>query len=432
MRTKVDVQSLKIGMYVDALDRSWLGTPFLFQGFEIQSQNDIEELRRYCTWVYVKTPEQPAPKLHRRPVTPADTIRPVSEADKNYEHDALRIVNRPSAAPVYPDRTTLEQELGEARRMYEDTRVLIYETMEDARLGKAVNTIGAKKIVGMAVESVIRNPDALISFTQLKRKDEYTALHSLRVCILALAFGRHLGMERIELEQLGIGALLHDVGKAQIPKELLDKPEKLTDTEFMLMKDHVTFGINILEHSPRIPSAALEVVRNHHERYSGGGYLNGLQGDAIGFYGMIGGIVDTYDALTSDRAFRKGMAAHTALKNMYEWRGRDFHPQLVEQFIQCMGIYPIGSVVELNTGEIGVVINMNRTRRLRPCVALVLKNNYMPYPVPRLFDLATHRTNNGRTCEIERVLDPGAHGIDPIKYLPLNEPQLFESLAVSS
>ena len=429
MRKKIDVQSLELGMYIAELDRPWLGTPFLFQGFEIRSQDEIQELKRYCQSVYIEIPDAVAAAPAAR--APIPKSKPIAaqpavptEAEQRLARDFLKIVNQPRPAPVYSDQTTLEQEVEQVREHHIQTRTLIYELMEDARNGKSLNSPGAKRVVGAFAESVIRNPDALTCFTQLKRKDEYTALHSLRVCILALAFGRHLGLEREALEILGIGALLHDIGKMKVPSEILNKPGGLDDREYTLMKSHVPLGVEILERMPNISPQAVEVARCHHERYSGKGYIAGLEGEQIGFFGMIGGIVDCYDAITSDRTYHAGMSAHAALKKMYEWRGRDFHPGLVEQFIQCMGIYPIGSVVELNTGEIGVVVTMNRVRRLKPRVMLVMNANCAPYPAPVTVDLMQQKTSDGRPYDIERVLEPGIYGINPVQYLPVTEPQL--------
>lgn len=425
MRKKIDVQYLELGMYVTELDRPWLGTPFLFQGFEIRSQAELHELKRLCKWVYVDTPDNVAGSPARRPVAaPSPRRQPTmqTEAEQRVAREFLKIINQPRAQPVYSDRCEIEQEVPAAREHVAVARTLIYQILDDVRTGKNLDSITAKRIVGELAESVIRNPDALTCFIQLKNKDEYTAQHSLRVCILALAFGRHLGLDRETLELLGTGALLHDIGKMKVPNEILNKPAALTDHEFSLMKSHVPRGVEILERSPGISRPAVEVARCHHERYSGGGYIAGLTGDAIGFFGMIGGIVDCYDAITSDRSYRAGMSAHAALKQMYEWRGRDFHPGLVEQFIQCMGIYPIGSVVELNSGEIGVVVTMNRVRRLKPRVTLVLNANCAPYSTPVTVDLMNHKTVDGRTCEIDRVLEPGVYGIDPVLYLPVIDP----------
>lgn len=422
VRKKIDVQYLEVGMYVAELDRPWLGTPFLFQGFEIRSPAEIDELKRYCKWVYVDLPEVNAAAPARRPAAVVPPARPPlyqSEAEQRVARDFLKIINQPRAQPVYTDQGALEQEIPAAREHFAAARTLIYQMMDDVRAGKNFDSVAAKRLVGELAESVVRNPDALTCFMQLKKKDEYTAQHSLRVCILALAFGRHLGLDRETLQMLGIGALLHDIGKMKVPVDILNKPSALDEHEFSIMKSHVPRGVEILEQYHDIPRPAIEVTRCHHERYSGGGYIGGLKGDQIGFFGMIGGIVDCYDAVTSDRAYRSGMSAHTALKRMYEWRARDFHPSLVEQFIQCMGIYPIGSVVELNTGEIAVVITMNRVRRLKPRVRLVLNANYAPYNTPVTVDLMQHKTSDGRPCEIDRVLEPGVYGIDPVLYLPV-------------
>lgn len=410
-------------MYVAELDRPWLGTPFLFQGFEIRSPAEIEELRRYCKWVTIELPDTFVTLPEKRPAAPQQirkTNAVPTEAEQKIARDFLKIVNQPRGEPVYTDQRTLEQELNTAREHHAIARTMLYQILEDVRAGKNIDSITAKRVVGELTESVIRNPDALTCFIQLKKKDEYTALHSLRVCILALAFGRHLGLDRETLQMLGLGALLHDIGKLKVPAEILNKPGALSEYEFSLMKSHVPQGVELLEKMSGIPRPALEVVRCHHERFNGSGYVSGLKGDEIGFFGMIGGIVDCYDAITSDRAYRGGMSAHMALKQMYEWRGRDFHTGLVEQFIQCMGIYPIGSVVELNTGEIGVVVTMNRVRRLKPRVTLVLSATGSPYSTPLTVDLMTHKTSDGRPCEIDRVHEPSVYGIDPVLYLPVN------------
>ncbi len=421
MKRKLGVEQLKVGMYVSELDRPWRETPFLFQGFEISSEDEIRELQRYCQHVYIETPEtyqKPPPRTPAQKAVAEEALR-----HKKVERDLLiKIESQPLLQSAYHDVTGLEEEIGIVRESHRETKELVYTLMEDVRLGKNINCIGAKKVIGELVESIIRNPDALSCFTQLKKKDEYTAQHSMRVCILALAFGRHVGLDKHELNLLGLGALLHDIGKMKVPNDVLNKPGALNDYEYALMKSHVPRGVEILDRTSGIPRPAIEVARCHHERYSGNGYIHGLKGDQIGLFGMMGGIVDCYDAISSDRAYHTGMSAHGALKKMYEWRNRDFHPGLVEQFIQCMGIYPIGSVVELNTGEVGVVVTMNRLRRLKPRVALVLQADYNPFPDSTMVDLMEYKTRDGRPCEIDRVLEPGVYGINPVQYLPVTTP----------
>ena len=419
MKKRLDVQQLKVGMYVYELDRPWRETPFLFQGFEIRSESEIRELQHYCEHVFVDDDEVSdivsAPRTSGEKSAARDALR-----HKKLERDLMiKIESQPLLKAVYRDQTSLEEEIEIVRETHQQACALIHTIMDDARLGRNINMIGAKAIVGEMAESVIRNPDALTCFTQLKKKDEYTALHSLRVCLLALAFGRHLGLEHQDMTALGIGALLHDIGKMKVPDEILNKDGALNDYEQALMKSHVPHGVAILEKTRDIPTTAIDVARCHHERYGGDGYLNGLKGDRIGLFGMIGGIVDCYDAISSDRAYRAGMSAHAALKKMYEWRSNDFHPGLVEQFIQCMGIYPIGSVVELNTGEIGVIVTMNRTRRLKPRIALIKRADNSAFHKASMVDLMDYKTRDGWSCEIDRVLEPGAHGINPVDHLPV-------------
>lgn len=426
MKKKISVQDLKHGMYVsEMVDRHWRETPFLFQGFEIQSDEQIEELRQYCQHVMIDTeqgfdiaprPRQPAPVTIQKEAEPENLTR---EHVVSLEKVVDNFAPWHHRAPRYRDVTKLDEEIGYAKKVVTHTREAVYDIMGDVRLGRSINTNVAKKVVADMVDSVIRNPDALMCLNQLKNKDEYTALHSLRVCVLALAFGRHLDLSDVELNVLGLGALLHDVGKMKVPNDIINKPGKLTDEEFSLMKSHVPHGVAILEATHGIPSVAIDVARYHHERYAGGGYAIGAKGEQIGLFGTIGAIVDCYDAITSDRSYHTGMSAHDALKKMYSWRGKDFQPVMIEQFIQCMGIYPIGSVVELNNGCIGVVISVNRERRLLPKVALVLNADKTLFSPAKVIDLKEFSEKRNKDMEIRKVLPPGEQGVNPTKYIPL-------------
>jgi putative nucleotidyltransferase with HDIG domain len=420
MKVIIDVANLKIGMYVCELDRPWRETPFLFQGFEISSQEEIDRLSQYCQKVHVLTREsRQKAALASAPAPTVAAAPPEWQSGQamNLEREVLKINNRPSARPVYADLTSMQEEADRVRDVFIELRLLIQEVLHDAKLGRSLNLPGVKQTVRNITESVVRNPDALMCFAQLKRKDEYTALHSLRTCILALTLGRQLGMPRERLEILGLGALLHDIGKVKVPDEILKKPDALTAEEHQIMQRHVEWGVEILSDTRHIPMSALEVVGNHHERYDGSGYMKGLRGGAIGEFGMIGAIVDHYDAITSDRAYRGALSAHSVLMKMYSWRNTLFDGELVEKFIQCLSIYPIGSVVELSTGEIGVVAAINREHRLKPHVMLAYRADRKPYPEMPIVNLATWRSAGGRPCEIERVIDPGTTNIDPVQYL---------------
>lgn len=422
MRRKVEVDKLQRGMYVSGLDRPWRETPFMFQGFKISDDEQLAELRRHCRYVYIDDANNNGVAVSTAPPAPARIPQAETAHAKRKPH--LRVITEvPSSVPPRraraTDRTHVEQEASLIRETYDEAAVLVHSILEDAHLGKSIDTGRAKNVVASMAKSVLRNPDALVCYTQLKKRDNYTALHCLRVCILALAFGRHLGLEEEELNLLGVGALLHDVGKMRVPDAILNKPGKLNEREYEIMKSHVPIGVKILERTGTIPAQALAVVREHHERFAGQGYANGLRSSQISEFGLIGAIVDVYDAITSDRVYQNGISSLDALKRMYEWRGRDFHPRFMEQFIQCIGIFPIGSVVVLNTDEVGVVRTLNREQRLKPEVVLVMKSDKTRYPVLRAVDLASDSTPTGRPYEISRVVPPAMFNIQPVEYLPV-------------
>lgn len=420
-KVKVDVRDLKLGMYVAELDRPWLETPFLLQGFEIREDREIAELRKRCRYVYVD--------IYRcTKFTPQYFQSAVMARSRQLEAEDARIRQKvrelsqqtPVAAPVrktYADQTTFEQEIVQAKSVEREARTLMNESLADAIGGKQLNLEMSKKVIANMVDSVVRNPDALVCLSQLKDVSEYTALHSIRTTIIALAFGRHLALSRDELTTLGLGVMLHDIGMVKVPKEILDKHGGLTDEEFDIMTTHVQWGLEIVKASGGLPPGAMDVIAQHHERSDGQGYPHHRQGTAIAPAGMIGAIVDVYDAVTSDRIYGTALSAEDALKSMYEWRSKDFQPQLIEEFIRCMGIFPIGSLVELSNGTVGVVITINRARRLKPKIALVLTASKTPYSRHVITDLVDHKDGLGHEIKIARVLPTGSYDINPMDHI---------------
>jgi putative nucleotidyltransferase with HDIG domain len=266
--------------------------------------------------------------------------------------------------------------------------------------------------VGNIVDSEIRNRDALVCLSQLKNRDEYTAFHSMNVCILAVAFGRALLLPREDLHLLGIGGLLHDIGKMKVPLDILNKPDKLTEAEFAEMKNHVRYGEEILSRIPDIPDPVVQMVAQHHERYNGKGYLKGLQGEQVSLFGQISTIVDVYDAITSDRVYRAGLLPNVALKKMFEWSASDFNRGLFEHFVKSIGIYPVGSLVEVNGLDIGIVVAANRENAMKPTVKLVKNRSGQLYRPAPLVDLAALEPQSGRErYRISKILDPLQEGI---------------------
>lgn len=408
MEKQVASQDLQLGMYVTRLDRPWLETPFLFQGFTIQDAHDIAELQRHCRFVYIDI-ERGAPS--RRYL---DTPR---AAPTRADADLKRICRSNPGKPVYPDTASVEEELAPARDSHQEACERIGNILDDVRSGRKLNVAAAEQAVSSMIESILRNPDAFMWLSKLKNKDSYTYAHSIDACALAITFGRHLGLPKPELEQVAVGTLLFDIGKMKLPEELLEKPGRLTDAEFALMQAHVAHSVELMADAKGISQTSIEVAYSHHERHNGQGYPRGLTSDQTSVYGKIAAIVDCYDAITSDRPYSVAVSPHEAIRSLYEWRNVDFQEEVVEQFIQCLGVYPTGTLVELNTGQVGIVLSQNRVRRLRPKVMLVLNADKHTYDIAPTVDLMTETVDRqGQMLEIARSLDPGSYGIDPTAY----------------
>jgi len=284
--------------------------------------------------------------------------------------------------------------------------------MEGIRIGRAIDINESRKVVDSIVDSILRNADALIWHTKLKDKDEYTAEHSLNVCILSIAFAKHLGYREADIRKIGLCGFLHDVGKSKIPHEVLVKPSRFTDDEFELMKKHTVFGRNLLMSLKKADHSAIDVAFCHHERIDGGGYPRGVKGENIPFFAKVVALADTYDAITSSRCYDQGRSSMDALDIIYKCRGTQFDEELAVEFIKCIGVYPPGSIVQINTGEIAIVLGSNVESKLRPKIMLVLDENKEPQH-ERMVDLQFCLRG---TMEIACELPNGSHGVDVREY----------------
>jgi HD-GYP domain-containing protein (c-di-GMP phosphodiesterase class II) len=411
-KIKVDVSDLRTGMYVSELDRPWLESPFLFQGFLLDNDEDIERVRELCEYVYVDPDKGDVPEERSRDFVPPP--RRVTTIIDWKTRERREVV------------VPFQKEIENARQVHKRTRQQINEMFSDVRMGRNLNLDKAKAVVGDMVDSIVRNPDAMQWLTNLRKRDEYTAIHSLNVCIFALTFGRSLGLTDKELNELGIGALMHDIGKMRVPLEILNKEGKLTRDEMALVREHALYGYEILiTYADSLPESALEVSLSHHERKNGSGYPRKLAGDFIHLYARIVAIVDVYDAITSDRVYHHGMNTLDALKLMFESRLDQFDAELIEQFIKCIGIYPIGSIVELNTGEIGIVISVAQRQRLTPIIMIVRNGQGEPVLPPRMLDLQNFAKSDDSDegLEIRRVLEPTKCNIDLREYVRAEIPE---------
>lgn len=402
-RKKISTLDLRPGMYVSELDRPWREADVLFQGFYVNTLEQIEELRNKFRYVYVD--------VWRNGQPGATTDNGTEDA---LDGELRKICGHPKRDNVYRDASSVEEELVIAQEVHKQASETVAEIMRHLQVGHTLKLAMIHNVVTDLMQSILRNPDAFSWLTHLKKKDGYSYIHAVDSCALAITFGRHLGLPRESLISLGTGALLFDVGKTRLPDGLLNKPGRLSPEEYQVMKKHVAYGVEIVAHISHGGMEMVDMVRAHHERFDGSGYPNGFRGADIPLFGRIAGILDCYDAITSDRSYQRAISPHQALRVLYNARDKAFQEELVEQFIQCLGVYPTGSLVELVSGEVAIVIAQNRVRRLRPRIMLILGHDKVALNNFETVDL--DRETPGKTLEIARVLDPGTYGINPKEY----------------
>ncbi|MBI5374449.1 MAG: HD-GYP domain-containing protein [Candidatus Schekmanbacteria bacterium] len=327
------------------------------------------------------------------------------------------------------------------RVVYEEKVSIVTDVLNDVRNGKAINIDKVQDLSNSLVENVLTHTDTMITLARVKKFDEYTFKHSINVAILTIALGKYLNYPKKELHVLGTGGILHDCGKMKIPNKILNKEGRLTEDEFEIMKNHPSYGAEMLEPYGTLDRKSILMVLQHHEKYSGGGYPTGLPGNRISTFGMMTTIADVYDALTSERVYKKALTPFKGLKMIYIGRGQHFHPNIVEHFILAMGLFPIGSIVRLKNQQMGIVISVNRRNLLYPRVLIIAddKNNMLPEPgianinppqriesnewtIEEIFeesevDKPSEIFRKEEECMVEKVLEPSDHNIDIDYYI---------------
>jgi HD-GYP domain-containing protein (c-di-GMP phosphodiesterase class II) len=383
LKKSVPVSELRFGMYIAELDRPWTETPFRFQGFALTNEQQLETLKKYCKIVVVDS---------ERGATPADASRAGVHFGKT----------------AHTEKASVEQELGTARTAYASSHALVQEALARVRVGGTLDAERVRVAVKDLTGSVLRNPDAMLLLAQLREKGEYAVSHSLDVSIYMAAFGRFLQLGQAQIELLGYLGLLQDIGKVRLPKTLLEKRGRLTAEEFEQAKLHVDYSVEILRATAGIPIELPRLATLHHERHDGSGYPNRLQGSDIGMIGTIAAIVDTFDAMTVHRPYADAVAPSAAISSLYKWRGVSFDAGLVEQFIRFIGIFPVGSLVELNSGETGVVISQNPEQRLKPRLMVIRDAKGFELRPQKLLDLAREpKATADEPYRILRTLEQG-------------------------
>jgi len=314
---------------------------------------------------------------------------------------------------VYQDSRTWTEEFPKASTAVDSLMVTVDSIFEHVSRGGALDMVRIKQSVDPMIDSVTRNPDACIWLARMKQQDSYTYQHSVGASIWAVALGRQLGLSKSDLRSLAIGGLLFDIGKLRVNPSFLGTKCTLTDEEFAEIRRHVGHGVDMVRSSGLMNKDVLNMVAHHHERHDGSGYPGRLKGDSIPVYARIAAIVDCYDAITSHRSYARAISPSAAIKKLYEWRDIDFQAELVEEFIQAVGMYPAGSLVELSSGEVAVVVAEYRTRRLRPRVMVLLDADKQPVMRVKTVDLLNQTVDaDGTALEITSSLEPEAYGID--------------------
>jgi HD-GYP domain-containing protein (c-di-GMP phosphodiesterase class II) len=414
---RASIQGLKIGMYVSRLDQPWLGTPFPLQGVMINSPDDIEELKKYCDYVYIDVERGPSPSAkYLAPLGGDIKSGPEGPKAPNFtlgiDPDDKKRINRVRYEVTAP----FNEEIPKANKIYDKVAHELEKVILDLEEHKEVDLSIVREGISDMVHSIVKNPAAMMWMVQMRKLDKYTYTRSLSTSVWCATFGRHLGMEISDIETLALGGLLLDLGKSGLPLDLLRSHGELSQEQREVMETHVDLGIKILastaKSSPngRIPMDLLQMIATHHERYDGSGYPQKMRHEEIPLFGQIAGIADSFDAMTTDRPYVENGAfsPHQAISELYSLKETHFQADLIDAFIQTVGIFPVGSLVELNTGEVGAVVSNNKQHRLRPTLVLFLdeeKNNISPL---RYINLA----QMDESLYIAHGLPAGAHGIE--------------------
>jgi HD-GYP domain-containing protein (c-di-GMP phosphodiesterase class II) len=528
MHRKVNAKDLALGMFVADLDRPWIDTPFLLQGFLVDDEDQLRQLRQHCQWVMIDPQRSVGPEFDapaRRPVATtrnandaprvvvqrSETPRPVSgqaqtaggrtppsrnnggatapgkagaeratrefavsvnnptargqglapargsdrtvedshapperrgfwsqlrealsslfsrrqDEMSSYDHDPepAQLPAEPVRASflpetvqitIYEDKKTVEEEVGAATIAYDRTSKLLDSVVEDIRAGGDLRLESVEEVIDDMVQSMVRNPDALMWVARMREQDLTVYGHGLSVAVSLVAFGRHLGYPKEQLNHLGMLGLLLDIGKIKLPRDLLEKSARLTSDEFEQIKEHVDLGLSILSATPNIHPDVLEGIAQHHERMNGTGYPVNMLGEKISVFGRMAAIADTYAAVTKRRPYAEAISPHEALQMLSNWSGTQFHGDMVEQFIQSIGVFPVGSLVELSTGEVAVVVTHNKIKRLRPKVLVVTETDKTPHRHPSMRDLLYDVSD--KPAFIRRGLPSNAYGLDPSEF----------------
>lgn len=387
---KLSAMQLKPGMFIAELDRPWLETPFALQGFVVRSTDEILYVADHVDFVYV-------------------------DAEYTGQEIPMELASAPTTTD-FKDRLRLDEEFQRARISFESAAETLDRVFSAIRDGKATNIKLVQEAVNPLIQGVFRNQEAVAALVRLKESGEYRYHHGVAMAVWAAILGRHIGLHQQELEKLAVGCAMCDIGMTELPPELLDQAENLDERQLRIIRAHPKMGADMVEKSQEVDFEVLGIIENHHERADGSGYPRGLEGAAIPLLARIAGIVDTYDAMITARPYAQARTSHEAVQELLDMKGGHFQDALIEQFIQAIGLFPTGTMVELNTGEVAITIAQNTTRRLKPELVIVLDAQKQKLETLKPVDLANQNIANEGERWITRELLPGTYGISSEEY----------------
>lgn len=378
MLKKINVGQLTVGMHLKEFCGSWMEHPFWRNGFVIVDPKDIKTILASSikeVWIDASKGLD---------VPPGEAAVSEAESDARVEAQLLQAVEeKRELAPV-----SISVEIERATKICFQSKQAVISMFQEARLGKSVDTGGAKQLVEEISDSVARNPDALISLARLKTVDDYTYMHSIAVCAMMVGLAKQLGLDEEQIRVAGMAGLMHDLGKALMPMEVLNKPGKLTEAEFNTIKTHPTEGHRMLLTGRDVSAVVLDVCLHHHEKTDGSGYPKGLKGDEISLFAKMGAVCDVYDAITSNRPYKSGWDPAESLRKMAEWANGHFDGKVFQAFVKSLGIYPIGSLVKLTSGRLGVVVEQTGKSLTTPSVKVFFSTKSNLRIIPEVIDLS--------------------------------------------
>lgn len=388
---KVPAMSLQPGMFVAELDRPWLETPFALQGFVIQNTSEILYVSKYVDHVYVDA------EYKGRPVF-------------------LNLALEPTVEKSPRERLELKEDIARARVSFDNAAQTLDKVYDTLRSGRPWEVESVQESINPLIEGVFNNQEAVAALLRLRESGDYRYQHGISMAVWAAILGRQIGLHRDELETLALGCAMCDVGMTQLPPELLDNPTALSEQQRRIISAHPKMGAELVAKNRNVNFEVLAIIENHHERMDGSGYPRAMEGATIPVLARIAGLVDAYDAMITPRPYAPARTSHEAVQELIDGKGTLFQEALVEQFIQAIGLFPTGTLVELNTGEVGIVTRQNETRRLKPELIVVLDDEKNPHASPFIIDLVNQDTLRDGERWIVRELLPGAYGVDSEEY----------------